>query len=291
MCCVYVAQKCRLPSPFISTLSNLLTLPPSLLSCLTSILFSVLLQFECITCVCSVCACAVGGVMIDSYSIVYTLSNYITIQSWKFMLGGLFIYIVERIVRFIRSLQQVVIIKVCVSLPPPSPPPLSNIHPLPTAHSSLSFPCPSLPFLPHPLPSVLCSVCFHCPSIIASPLMAPLFSLHLPSCPSPSCPCPYIIASPPLLITPPSCPSPSYPCHSIIALPLLYLPFYCCPSPSFKCLLSCTLPLQCRSLRIHPRQLRSRWRREASRQRPASMCSSTFPLWPCLSGTHLHWPQ
>ncbi|KAL5457610.1 hypothetical protein EMCRGX_G034885 [Ephydatia muelleri] len=32
--------------------------------------------------------------------------------SWKFMLGGLFIYIVERIVRFIRSLQQVVIIKV-----------------------------------------------------------------------------------------------------------------------------------------------------------------------------------
>ncbi len=33
-------------------------------------------------------------------------------QSWKYMLGGLIIYIIERIIRFIRSLRNVVIVKV-----------------------------------------------------------------------------------------------------------------------------------------------------------------------------------
>ena len=42
---------------------------------------------------------------------------------------------------------------------------------------------------------------------------------------------------------------------------------------------------------ILPRPLSFRWERKDSTQRPASMCSSMSPLWPCLSGIHLHWPQ
>lgn len=37
---------------------------------------------------------------------------YLCLQSWTFMLAGLLIYIIERVIRFVRSLQRVVIIKV-----------------------------------------------------------------------------------------------------------------------------------------------------------------------------------
>ena len=90
------------------------------------------------------------------------------------MLGGLFIYIVERIVRFIRSLQQVVIIKVCVSLPPPPPSLQYSSPPNCSLILVLSLPFPTFPSPSSPISSLLCLLSlpfYHCLSPHGPPLL------------------------------------------------------------------------------------------------------------------------